>query len=191
MATKCKHGVDESFCATCREAAETRPLGPESLVITSDGNPAILLRTNSNKGNASALVLEAGMGRLTTVGLGGLQPVDSSAGLITEPRLLARFHEVALKMGFLFHPERELTAREQSDEGPSHCYHCRTILSLKGRSLGCTQCQYYVCLCGRCLCGYTGKNYLGQVFSQYPELPIPRSQRLEFVRIVRFSTHYV
>jgi hypothetical protein len=70
-----------------------------------------------------------------------------------------------LEMGYLFHPERALTIREQTEEGPTHCYQCKTELSLEKGSLGCTQCQYYVCRCGRCLCGFTGWNYRGELFS--------------------------
>jgi len=188
MGATCKHGVDERYCALCREAAETEPLRPEALVVTSDGNPALLLRPRSDSGNASALVLDNGVGRLAALGLGGVRPIGPTTGLGSRPQILAQFHAVALQMGYLFHPERALTAREQTDEGPGRCYHCHIELSLEKRSLGCTRCRYYACRCGRCLCGYTGKNYLGQLFSQFPALPIPRSQRLEFVRIVRFCT---
>ena len=33
----------------------------------------------------------------------------------------------------------------------------------------------YVCKCGRCLCGYTGRNWKGELFSQFPPLPITRT----------------
>jgi hypothetical protein len=84
----------------------------------------------------------------------------------------------------LFRPEFPLTSRERTSEGPPHCYECKVHLSFKKGSLGCTECRYYVCRCGRCLCGYEGWNYLGTPFEQRPPLPIPREQRLEYVRVV-------
>lgn len=185
MAATCKHGVDVRFCAVCLEAAETEPLQPDALVVTADGNPALLLRPGSDSGNAPALVLENAVVHFANVALEG---VLAPAGGFDRPGLLAQFHAVTQQMGYLFHPGRALTAREQTAVGPGRCYHCRVELSLAKRSLGCTKCQYYVCRCGRCLCGYTGKNYLGQLFSQFPALPIPRRDRLEYVRVVRFCT---
>ena len=90
----------------------------------------------------------------------GVRPTELDSRRV----LLSQFHAVALQQGYLFHPERVLTARERTAEGPSRCYHCHIELSLEKQSLGCTRCRYYVCRCVRRLCGYTGKNYLGQLF---------------------------
>jgi hypothetical protein len=190
MADQCKHGMNPRFCGICLKATETAPLRPDDLVLTSDGNPALLFKSGSDTGNAPALVLDNAGGHLTTVGLTDVRPLDPTTGF-DRPTLLAQFHEVALEKGYLFHPTRALTHREQTEEGPTHCYHCRpyTELSFAKGSLGCKLCNSYVChRCGHCLSGYTGKNYLGQVFSQPDLLPIPWRERLKYIRVVRFCT---
>ncbi len=185
MTARCKHGLDPRFCAECQKAMETGPLPPDALQVAPDGKPVLLLRINPGSEKATALVLEGAVGRIVSVECSPLLAFGSTAGFDRQ-QALDRFHTVALEMGYLFHPERALTLREQAEEGPTHCYQCRTELSLEKGSLGCRQCQYYVCRCGRCLCGFTGRNYQGDLFTQYPPPPIPREQRLEFVRVVGF-----
>lgn len=181
---KCKHGLDLRTCVDCREARESEPLPPDTLHTTLTGTPVLVLRRTSGASNALIMQVEAGKSRITTIESTGLRVFDARLG---DPRdVLERFHRVALEDGYLFHPRWELTVREQTVEGPSHCYQCRTEVSFNKRSLGCTQCHYYVCRCGRCLCGYTGQNLWGEVFSQRPPLPISRQERLEFVRVVNF-----
>jgi hypothetical protein len=180
MAEKCKHGLDARFCGDCRRAKESEPLDMAAVQFTKAGAPAIVLR-QPDAGTAVALVLEGTSGCILTIDRNDLQHMVRAE----EPTsLLERFHDVALVLGHLMHPQRALTVRELSEEGPSRCYACKTEISLSKGSLGCTQCESYVCRCGRCLCGYTGRNYRGEVFTQ-PPLPIPREERLEFVRVVR------
>jgi len=185
MTSRCKHGLDPRFCAECQKAIETEPLPPDALRLTLDGNPALVLRMESGSENATTLVLEGAVGRMVSVGCSGFLAFGSTAGFDRQ-QALDRFRAVALEMGYLFHPDEALTDREQTEEGPPHCYECKTELSFEKGSLGCRECKYYVCRCGRCLCGFTGRNYQGVIFTQYPSLSIPREQRLEFVRVVRF-----
>ncbi len=185
MTSRCKHGLDPRFCAECQKAIETEPLPPDALRLTLDGKPGLVLRMESGSENATALVLEGAVGRIVSVACSAFLAFESMAGFDRQ-QALEQLHTVALGMGYLFHPERALTLREQTEEGPTHCYECKTELSLEKGSLGCRQCQYYVCRCGRCLCGYTGRNYQGDLFTQSPPLPISRKERLEFVRVVRF-----
>ncbi|MBI5711614.1 MAG: hypothetical protein HZC42_15115 [Candidatus Eisenbacteria bacterium] len=157
----------------------------DALKLAPDNRPALVLRREHGSEEATALLLEGTAGHIETVDCGALRPPDAAPDF-NRDEILERFHAFALEAGFLFHPGQALTWRELGSEGPPHCHECKTQLSLNAGSLGCTQCRYYVCRCGRCLCGYTGKNYLGQFFQQFPALPIPREQRLEFVRVVRF-----
>lgn len=135
----CKHGLDLRFCAECRQAGETEPLSSGALRLTGDGKPALVLRLKPGSENATALLLEDAVGRIGTVECSALRAADASAGFDRQGAL-DRFHTVALEMGYLFHPERALTIREQTEEGPTHCYQCKTELSLEKGSLGCTQC---------------------------------------------------
>lgn len=185
MNQRCKHGLDPRFCAPCQEATEREPLPSDTLRYTHDGQPVLVLRLETGSTQATVLRLDA-QTPIATVDLADLRPDESSS--VSRPNIIEDFRLLASHRGYLFHPERPLTAREQAEEGPTHCYHCKSELSFDKGSLGCTQCQYYVCHCARCLCGYTGRNYLGQMFTQYPPLPIRREERLEFVRAVIYCT---
>jgi len=102
--------------------------------------------------------------------------------------VIHRFQQAALCLGFLFRPQQSLTQREdRPGEGLPPCHYCRIALSCENGSLGCTQCKYYACICGRCLCGYEGRNYRGEFFKQHSSLPISREQRLECVRVARWE----
>jgi hypothetical protein len=96
-----------------------------------------------------------------------------------------RFIQAAVKRGYLFLPTHPLTTREQTDQGPTHCYHCKVLLSFQTRALGCTECRSYVCRCGRCICDYEAKNCQGQFFRQKTKLPIDREDRVEYIRVFR------
>ena len=181
----CKHGLDERFCDPCQRARETEPLRSDALRVTRKGNPLLVLRTILGSQNVKALMLDGNTVIFATVEESTLRVLDSTISF-NRQKVLDQFLHLALQRGYLFQPEHELTYRERTEEGPSRCYFDHTELSQKKCSLGCTQCRYYVCQCGRCLCGYTGMNYLGQVFSQLPELPISRENRLEFIRVVKF-----
>lgn len=184
MSVKCKHGLELRFCALCRDVAEVEPLPTNALRYTRDGQPVIVLRSSSGSNKAEVLRLEV-KSPFSTLDVISLGEDDTSFESFRQD-VINLFHELALRKGVLFHPKSALTTREQSVEGPTHCYHCWCNLSYENGSLGCMQCQYYVCRCGRCLCGQTGVNYLSQWFSQLPALPIPREERLEFVRVVNY-----
>ena len=183
MGTTCKHGVDTRYCAVCQQAGETVPIRTGALQVTREGRPVMVLTTRPGSTDVAALMLDGASARLATLE-GSTLGAPSSA--FDRRAALDQFRRVSMTLGYLFQPENALTTRELTAEGPPWCYSCHTELSLAKQSLGCTQCRYYVCHCGRCLCGYTGTNYLGQVFRQFPSLPIPRKVRLEFVRVVRF-----
>lgn len=184
MSASCKHGLNPRFCAECRRTKEAEPLHPDAFRLTSDGIPLILLHLEPDSQSATALLLEGPSAGIATVEQAGLKNID----LVDDLRgreIVEQLHALALSLGYLFRPNWPLTVREQTEEGPSHCYQCRTEVSLEKGLLGCRQCYYYVCQCGRCLCGYTGMNYRGEIFSQYPALPIPRAHRVEYVRVVK------
>lgn len=181
----CKHGLDGRFCAACQQAKEIEPLRRDALRVTNEGKPALILRTILGSLNVTVLLLDG-----TTIRFEAMEEISLRHPMtvisLNQQKVFSLFLKLALQKGYLFQPNRELTYREQTEEGPSRCYSCHTELSLAKHSFGCTQCRKYVCHCGRCLCGYEGKNYLGQVFNQSPELPISLEERLEFVRVVRF-----
>lgn len=176
MNAKCIHGIDPKRCATCRQASEREPLPPDPFRTTPDGRRVLLLRLD---GFGTAKVLTGdGICQLKE---SELQPATGGAALREQ------LADVAARRGFLFVPHHPLTIREQREDiGPSHCYHCNVSVGLDMGSLGCEACRYYVCGCGRCLCGYTGRNWKNEFFSQLPPLPISREDRLEYLRAFRF-----
>jgi hypothetical protein len=179
----CKHGLDERFCATC-QARETEPLRRDALRVTGEGKPALLLRTIFGSLNITVLVLDGKTIRFETVKeISLLHPITVIS--FNQQKILNLFLDLSLQKGYIFHPHQALTYRDQIEEGPPRCTFDHSELSLEKGSLGCSKCRAYVCQCGRCLCGDMGRNNLGQVFS-CPPLPIPREERLEYIRVVRF-----
>jgi hypothetical protein len=184
MPVTCKHGLDQRFCATCHPTRETEPLRRDALRVTDEGKPALILRTILASLSMQALVLEATTLRFETIREISLR--HPMTVLSINPRkVLKLFLDRALRKGCLFQPTQEITFGEPIGEGPTRCFFDHSELTLEKGSLGCTQCGQYVCLCGRCLCGYTGKNALGPAIG-YPALPISREERLEYVRVARF-----
>jgi hypothetical protein len=180
----CKHGLDKRICPTCRQVRETEPLRRDALRVTEEGKPALLLRTVLGSLDVIVLVPDGSTIRFETVKEISLRhPMTVMS--FNQRKVLNLFLELSLRKGYLFHPHQELSYPEQIEEGPPRCTFDHSELSLEKGSLGCSKCLTYVCQCGRCLCGSTGLNTLGQVFSR-PPLPIPREERLEYVRVVRF-----
>jgi hypothetical protein len=180
----CKHGLDERFCAICQQAKETEPLRRDAMRVTEEGKPALLLRTILGSLDITVLVLDGKTIRFDTVKEISLRHPMTVVSF-NQRKVLDLFLHLALQKGFIFYPEHELTCPEKIEEGPPRCTFDHSELSLEKGSLGCLRCRAYVCQCGRCLCGYTGRNTLGQVFS-CPPLPISREERLEYIRVVRF-----
>jgi hypothetical protein len=179
----CKHGFDERFCFSCQQVRETEPLRRDALRVTEEGRPALLLRTIGGSLNIKVLVLYGKTLRFETV-----KEISLRHPLTVIPfdqrKVLNLFLDLSLRTGYIFRPDQEIIHREQSRERPLRCPFDHSELSLEKGSLGCTQCRAYVCQCGRCLCGYTRRTPSGQVIS--PPLPIPREERLEYIRVVRF-----
>ncbi len=137
----------------------------DALRVTREGQPLLVLRIILGSQNIPALVLDGNTVRFESM------KVDTLLSFPVSPnrrQVLDLFHRLALQAGYLFYPGHVLTYREQTDEGPPRCYFDHTELSLEKHSLGCTQCRYYVCQYGRCLCGNTGM----KGFSLYEELAI-------------------
>ena len=171
--------IPPNQCGQCIEEVERAPLPSDPVRSKADGTPVLILRAPSGT-LAKALTLDG----ISGVELSELQSEGDSWRSLNMRELLS---EVAQRRGFLFVPAYPLTKREQlADVGASHCYYCRSVLSLQKGSFGCSSCRYYVCRCGRCLCGYTGKNWKGELFSQFPPLPIGREDRLEYLRAFRY-----
>jgi len=176
----CVHisGIPPNQCAVCRRELERAPLPTDPIRSMPDGTPVLVLRAGNDTVTA-----------LTAEGLRELHEGDlqSEAASWRVASFQAALSEAAAALGFLFTPRYPLTQREQlEDIGAPHCYSCRTVLSYDRHSLGCRQCNYYVCSCGRCLCGVTARNWQGVIFSQLPPLEVTREDRLEFVRAFRF-----
>ncbi len=163
---------------------ESEPLRRDALRVTEEGNPALILRTILRSLEEMILVLDG-----NTIRFESVKEITLRHPITVIPfdqrKVLELFLDLALQKGHLFHPDRELNYGELLEEEAPRCTFDHSELSRKKSSLGCTLCRKYVCECGRCLCGYTGKNYLGQVFS-YPLLSIPLEERLEYIRVVRF-----
>jgi hypothetical protein len=179
----CKHGLDERICATCQQASRTAPLRRDALRVTEEGKPALLIRTILGL-NVTVLVLDGTTIRFETMKEISLRHPMTVISL-NQRKVLNLFLELALQKGYIFHPQQKLIYQEKIDEGPPRCFFDHSELSLEKGSLGCTQCRKYICQCGRCLCGYTGKDYLGPVGGR-PPLPISLEERLEYIRVVRF-----
>jgi hypothetical protein len=184
MPVTCSHGLDERFCAACQLARETEPLRRDALRVTDDGKPALILRTILASLSVKVLVLAGTTIRFQTIKEISLH-LPMTVIYFNQRKVLKLFRDLALRKGYIFQPEQEITYEEPIEEGPSRCTCDHSDLSLEKGSLGCTQCGTYVCQCGRCLCGYTGQNTLGQVMC-CPPLPISREERLEYIRVVRF-----
>jgi hypothetical protein len=185
MVPNCIHGIDEKYCARCRKAFATKPIEPDAIVITSKNKPALILGESSLDGRTRVLLLEnSNYGYITELNIHKAHHLSQNSDRYK--KALVGLLKVSRTNGYIFFPEYPLTSREQGPEGPSRCYNCHLLLSLKLHSLGCTQCRYYVCKCGRCLCGYGGVNYLHQRFEQNPELPISWEDRCDYVRVINF-----
>ena len=184
MSVKCKHNMDTESCEMCRHAIEEEPLPSNALRYTSEREPVLVLRQKPGSREAKVLRLDS-ESAIVTCDVSGLREDDSISGSIRQD-IICRFHEFALSKGLLFHPQRALAYRELTAEGAPHCYHCKKKLSYERGSIGCVQCERYVCDCGRCLCGTEGINWQGQFFGPLPPLPIERNVRLEFVRAVNY-----
>lgn len=183
MGGKCKHELDPRFCAPCQQATEREPLPENPLRETVDGQIVVVLRFLD--GGMSARVLGMNLDpAITKVPVNELRSFESSNTEFSE--IIEQLWNLVRSGGHLFLPDRPLTYREQTENGPSHCQYCKTVLSIGGSDPGCTQCRYYVCKCGRCLCGFTGWNYIGQLFSQQPHLPVSRDERVDYIRVFRY-----
>jgi hypothetical protein len=184
MPVMCNHGLDERFYATCQPARETQPLRRDALRVTEEGKPALILRTILASLSVNALVLDG-----TTIQFETIKEISLRLPMTVisfkQQKVLKLFLDHAFQRGYIFQPRQEITYEEPIEEEPPRCTFDQSELSLDKGSLGCTQCGKYVCQCGRCLCGYTGKNTIGQVIS-CPPLPILREDRLEYIRVVRF-----
>jgi hypothetical protein len=180
----CKHGLDQQFCALCTNNLRIEPLDDDAIRINNTGKYFILLRKSNNESQNKGFYLDSQI-------IGSVSNFEISNSTVVNKNneknhaILKRFKEVALEKGFLFIPSHPLTRREHESEGPPRCFKCHTILDFESEALGCSICRYYACRCGRCVCGYEGRNYLGQHFKQLPPLPISREDRLEYIRIVR------
>ena len=179
--------MDVRWCALCQPAIEKEPLR-NALRFIDDHSPILVLRPPDDLGRVKAFRLSA-QSPIEMIPTESVNiPADVATYESTKEEILKQFHELALRSGFLFHPSGPLTFREARQEGPSRCYECKTPVSFELNSLGCIQCSYYVCSCGRCLCGYSGLNYRGQYFPQFPPISIARIDRVELVRVVKFCT---
>lgn len=183
MSGKCKHELDPRFCALCQQITEREPLPENTLRETAGGQIAIVLRLMDDGNRARILQVNVNPA-ITIVPVDELRAFERSNAEFAE--FVQELCDLVHTRGHLFFPNGALTYREQTVLGPSHCYHCKTVLSITGGFPGCTQCRYYVCRCGRCLCGYTGWNYMRQLFSQQPPLPVSREDRMEYIRVFRY-----
>ncbi len=163
---------------------ETEPLRRDALRVTEEGKPALLLRTILGSMEVTVLMLDGKTIRFETVKEISLRH-PMTVPSFNQRKVLNLFLDLSLQKGYLFHPDQELTYGRPTEEGPPRCTFDHSELSLEKGSLGCSKCRAYVCQCGRCLCGHSGMNYLGQAFSR-PPLPILREERLEYIRVVRF-----
>jgi len=113
-----------------------------------------------------------------------LSQVCIQPDIIDELKLLRDCMKIATTSGYLFLPAGPLTYRERTDEGPSHCRNCHSLLSFEKGFFGCTQCHSYVCKCCSCLCGSSVlRDWRGNFIPEKQPLPCLQRNRLEYVRI--------
>jgi hypothetical protein len=184
MPVTCNHGLEERFCATCQQAREIEPLRRDALRLTDEGKPALILRTILASLSLKTLVLDGTTIQFETI-KDILLRLPMTVISFKQQKVLKLFLDLALQKGHIFQPNQEINYEEPIEEGLPRCTFDHSELSLEKGSLGCTQCGKTIYPCGRCLCGYTGKNTLGPVMC-CPPLPISREERLEYIRVVRF-----
>ena len=182
---RCIHGEDERFCGHCAGKTLTlvplpnRPLryfGDLLVVVLSEGLGAPLPRIMH-------LRLENTFRNVAIDSLRDPLPEEIN-DLVAVKR---QFRELAKDQGKIFRPRGSLTARERTPIGPPHCHQCTRQLSFQLGSLGCHVCSQYLCICGTCVCGFEGMNYLGNFFAR-PALTISREDRVNFMRVFQFLT---
>lgn len=179
---KCLHGLHPDFCAPCRARADRAPLPENPLRLTKSGIVALVVRELLD--GRVRIVVSENAATLLEVSGEELLPYPKTE---IRPFDRTKLQSVVERAGLLFVPQYALTWREWQEElGSPSCYECRAPLDYDRGSLGCTQCRYYACNCGRCLCGVTARNWMGQLFTQSPGLPIQREDRVEFIRTLRF-----
>jgi len=160
---------------------KAEPLRPDALRVTKEGRPALMLRTVLPSLSITAMVLEGETLRFEIIKEISLHHPMTVPSF--DPRkILKTFRDLALEQGYLFQPEQTVL---QPEAEPRQCPVDHSDLSLEKGPLGCTRCGQLVCNCGRCLCGYEGKDTLGQMMT-YPPLPISREDRAEYIRAIKF-----
>ena len=163
------------------------PLRRDALRVTEEGKPSLILQTLLASLSVTALVLEGTSLRFETIREMSLRHPMTVPSF--EPRKVLRvFLDLALQQGYLCQPRQELM--NPRGEGPFRCHFDQIELSLEKGSLGCRRCEAYVCLCGRCLCGYATENNSGQEI-YHPPPAVSREERLEYIRVVKFCLAHI
>ena len=84
----------------------------------------------------------------------------------------------------IFVPRRNLTQRESTEVGPSHCWRDKAKLSRASGAFGCRDCLAYACRCGSCMCDFPGgRDYEGDYLRPRHGLRVERERRVILIRI--------
>ncbi len=182
---RCIHGEDERFCDHCAPNSVLAPLPNRPLRYFGD-LPVVVL--NEGLGASLPRIMHLRLeNTFSNVAIGSLRdPLPEEINDLVAVKL--QFRDQAKTQGKIFRPrERPLTSRETTRFGPPHCHQCTRQLSFRLGSLGCRVCGQYLCICGTCVCGFEGMNYLGNYFAR-PALTISREDRVNFMRVFQFLT---
>lgn len=181
---RCIHGEDERFCDHCATSSVLAQLPNRPLRYFGD-LPVVVLNLGLGT-NPPRIMHLPPENTFSNVAIGRLRdPLPEKINDLVAVKL--QFRELAETQGKIFRPKGVLTARETTPTGPPHCHQCTRQLAFRLGSLGCSVCRQYLCICGTCVCGFEGMNYLGNYFA-LPALTISREDRVDFMRVFQFLT---
>lgn len=191
---RCIHDLLRQQCEHCRDkSVMSHAYVPQLIVYKPDSIQAegfgLTVGEESGSGKVDALIigfepphndvrcLRVDSSQVDTQSLSSLNSKQKS-------ELRAILRNIALNAALLFEPRAPLTQREQGRMGPPHCTVCGEVVSFSRGSLGCSECNCYVCSRGHCLCGQGWlKNYLGQSIPPQRRLNCGSSVRRAGVKI--------
>lgn len=190
---RCIHGLTKAYCSECRDSYQ--PLRQGNLQL-------FRYQSRDRTGNLTIISYRFGVTLKkipgTTTYYAFLNDkenwyrsideteINTSMMTLSQMEQMRRdLRHLAMSRGLIFVPTDPLTQRETSNQGPAQCWHCETPLSYEHGSLGCSQCRYYICPDGYCMCGFPGgRNYLDQYIPPQPELRCDITRRTICMTVV-------
>ena len=179
----CKHEIESNYCGICREYILESAISLKPFLLKSNNLIGLILDTPAEKGTIEVF-LAAEKGEIARI----KEEEIAEMALTEESR--TKLLKTAEETAWIWLPKGPLTSRENSEEGPSHCWNCKKTLSYTKGSLGCLVCGQYACICGSCICDFPGgRNYLWQFIPPGQGLPCDKVERQQYIRIIKALRH--